>query len=205
MLHHMIADNGYIIIYTDFQHVDSVSENYIRFKVAYVKADGSSLVGAIPWNSSRNTIIVYRFGFIKTSTALYSVTQEESDFTLIGSSYNLRGQTNFTNYAFRLIFDHASVTDLYGPATSEKYGHVKIPLLADSNINNDNGSISIPEATTVAKGVITLATEDEAILMESKTKAVTPDSLRHIILNLKDIEVQVVDPGITLGTALILS
>ena len=195
-------DNGYIIIYTDFQHLDSTAENNIKFKVAYVKADGSELVGTYPWNSSRNRIILYRFSFSKSSTTTY-LTQEESDFTLIGSIYNLKGNTNFTNYAFRLVYNHASNTGLYGLASSEKYGHVKIPI--DSNINVDTGAISVSDASTTMKGVIKLATEDEAILMESKDKVLTPDSIKHIILNLKDIEIQVVDPGITLGTALILS
>jgi len=194
-------DNGYIIIYTDFQHLDSTAENNIKFKVAYVKADGSELVGTYPWNSSRNRIILYRFSFSKSSTTY--LTQEESDFTLIGSTYNLKGNTNFTNYAFRLVYDHSSKSGLYGLASSEKYGHVKI--LTDSNINVDTGAISVSDASTTTKGVIKLATEDEAILMESKEKVLTPDSIKHIILNLKDIEIQVVDPGITLGTALILS
>jgi len=194
--------NGYIIIYTDFQHLDSTAENNIKFRVAYVKADGSELVGTTPWNSSRNRIILYRFNFSKSSSTTY-LNEEESDFTLIGSNYNLRGNTNFTNYAFRLVYDHSSTSGLYGLASSEKYGHVKIPI--DSNINVDKGAISVSDASITTKGVIKVATEDEVILMESKVKALTPDSIKHIILNLKDIEIQVVDPGITLGTALILS
>ena len=195
-------DDGYIIIYTDFQHLDSTAENNITFKAAYVKADGSELVGTHPWNSSRNRIILYRFSFSKSSSTTY-LNEEESNFTLIGSNYNLRGNTNFTNYAFRLVYDHSSTSDLYGLATSEKYGHVRIPI--DSNINVDTGDISVSEASSTTKGVVKLATEDEAILMESKDRVLTPDSIKHIILNLKDIDVQVVDPGITLGTALILS
>jgi hypothetical protein len=196
-------DNGYIIIYTDFHHLDSSGENYLTFKIAYVLADGTELVAVNPWNSSRNRIILNRFSFMATEELAYSVTEETSDFTLIGSIYNLKGITNFTNYAFRLIYDHSSETDLYGVATNTKYGHVKVPL--DSGIDIDNGIISIPDASTVVKGLTTFATEDEAILMESKTCSLTPDSVKHIILNLKDIEIQVVDPGITLGTALILS
>ena len=197
-------DEGYLIIYTDFHHLDSSAENYLTFKVAYVKADGTELTGTNPWNSTRNRIILNRFSFVKSYSSS-SLTEETSDFTILGSSYNLRGNTNFTNYAFRLIFDHASETDLYGVATTEKYGHVKMPSSVDSNINNDNGTLSIPEASTITKGVIKLATEEDAILMESTTKVLTPDSIKHIILNLKDIEIQIVDPGITLGTALILS
>jgi hypothetical protein len=196
-------DNGYIIIYTDFHHLDSSGENYLTFKVSYVLADGTELVAANPWNSSRNRIILNRFSFVTTTNVINSVTEVFSNFTLIGSTYNLRGNTNFTNYAFRLIYDHSSETDLYGVATNTKYGHVKVPL--NSGIDIDNGVISIAEASTVVKGLTTFATEDEAILMESTTKALTPDSIKHIILNLKDIEIQVVDPGITLGTALILS
>ena len=138
-------DDGYIIIYTDFQHLDSTAENNITFKAAYVKADGSELVGTHPWNSSRNRIILYRFSFSKSSSTTY-LNEEESDFTLIGSTYNLRGNTNFTNYAFRLVYDHSSTSALYGLATSEKYGHVRIPI--DSNINVDTGDISVLEASS---------------------------------------------------------
>jgi hypothetical protein len=195
-------DNGYLIIYTDFHHLDSSAENYLTFKVAYVKADGTELIGTSPWNSTRNRIILNRFSFVKSYTTAL-LTEELSNFTIIGSSYGVRGNTNFTNYAFRLVFDHSSETNLYGVATDEKYGHVKVQT--DSNIDIDNGNISISEASTITNGVVKLASEDEAILMESKTKVLTPDSIKHIILNLKDIEIQVVDPGITLGTALILS
>jgi len=196
-------NNGYLIIYTDFHTLETVAENYLTLKVAYAKADGSGVLGSTPWNSTRNRIILYRFSFIKSSSALLSVTEENADFELVSHTYNLRGNTNFTNYAFRLVYDHASETDHYGLATDTKYGHVKVPL--NSNILLDNGAISVPEATTVVKGVTKLATEDEALLMEATDKALTPSSIKHIILNLKDIEIQVVDPGITLGTALILS
>jgi hypothetical protein len=172
--------------------------------VAYVLADGTALVGASePWNSTRNRILVNRFSFSKTNSAVYSILEENNNFEILGKFYNLRGLTNFTNYAFRLVFDHSSDTDLYGLATSEKYGHVRIP--STSNISVSNGDISVPDASEITKGVVKLATKDEALLMESKIKALTPDSIKHIILNLKDIEIQVVDPGITLGTALIIS
>jgi hypothetical protein len=193
---------GYLIIYTDFQHLDSPNENFLSIKVSYAMADGSSLVGST-WNSSRNRIILYRFSFAKITNTLASVIQEESNFTLIGHEYTLKGHDGFTNYAFRIINDHSSLTTNYGVATEEKYGHVKVPLT--SNLVVQDGAISVPNATSVTKGVMELATEDEAILMESTTKALTPDSIKHIILNLKDIDIQVVDPGITLGTALILS
>jgi hypothetical protein len=196
------SDNGYLIIYTDFHHLDSSAENYLTFKVAYVKADGTELVGVNPWNSTRNRIILNRFSFVK-STLSCSLTEELSNFNILSSTYSSRGTANFTNYAFRLVFDHSSETDLYGVATDEKYGHVKVQT--DSNIDIDNGDISISEASTIKHGVIKLASEEDAILMESTTKVLTPESIKHIILNLKDIELQVVDPGITLGTALILS
>jgi hypothetical protein len=197
------STEGYLIIYTEFQHMDSINENPIKLKLSYVKADGTALVGTNSWNSSINRIILYRFSFVKTTNALVSVTQEESNFTLIGKEYNLKGHEDFTNYAFRIINDHASLTTNYGLATEEKYGHVKVP--STSNLVVQTGSVSVPESTTVTNGVVKLATEDEAILMESKTKVLTPDTLKHIILNLKDIDIQVVDPGVTLGTALILS
>jgi hypothetical protein len=133
---------------------------------------------------------------------LVSLKLEESDFEIIGKFYSLMGLSNFTNYSFRL-YEHASEDPIYGLASETKFGHVRVP--EDSNISIIDGEISVAEASLTSKGLVQLATEDEAILMVSKTKVLTPDSIKNIILNLKDIEIQVVDPGITLGTALILS
>mgnify|MGYP000861589302 FL=1 len=193
-------NNGYLIIYTDYQYLNLVQENNLKLKLSYISADGDSIEPSTDiWDPNKNRILLYRFSFIKLPQA--TLTQITTPtFTIFNREYFLNGENNFTNYQSKLL-DHAVDGPTYGYATTTKAGHVRI----GENINIDNGTISILNASTTTAGVLRFATEEEALALVSQEVALTPDSIRHLILNIKDIEVQVTDPGVTLGTALILS
>ena len=192
--------NGYIIIYTDYQYLDSVLENNLQLKISYITADGDHIEPSEDiWDPNKNRILLYRFRFSKLPQAIVSEVLEP-EFTIFNKTYYLFGESNFTNFSIKLN-DHAIDASTYGYATENKAGHVRV----GPNLQVTEGTIYAPLATTNMPGVVELADEDEALLLTSKSKVITPDALRHLILNLKNIEVQVEDPGITLGTALILS
>jgi hypothetical protein len=193
-------NNGYIIIYTDYQYLETTLENNLQLKISYITSDGDHIEPSEDiWDPNKNRILLYRYRFSKLPSASVMVVEEPS-FNIFNRTYYLQGQSNFTNFSTRIL-DHASNSSTYGYASSTNAGHVRV----GQNLNISEGTLSVPTASTVLAGAVQLADEDEAILLTSKTKALTPDSLRHVILNLKDIDVQVTDPGITLGTAMILS
>jgi len=192
--------SGYIIVYTSYQYQNSTLENNLQLKMSYITTNGTNIQPSTDiWDPNYNRILLYRFSFTKLPQATLTLI-EEPNFTIYNTPYYLKGQTNFTNFSTQIL-DHASNSSTYGYATTNNAGHIRI----GSNLSISNGTLSVQEASQSSAGAVKLATTEEAILMESSSLALTPASLRQMILNLKDIEIQVTDPGITLGTALILA
>jgi hypothetical protein len=192
--------NGYIIVYTDYQFLNSTVTNDLNFKIAYITASGDSIYPtATIWDPNRNRIVLYRFSFVKLPEA--TLTQIlEPNFEIFNNNYYLFGETNFTNFSLRLL-DHAVNASTYGYASTINAGHMRV----GSNLSVTDGTVSVQAASQISSGVTRFSTPEETILMESTDTALAPASIKDLILNLKDIEIQVTDPGITLGTALILS
>jgi len=190
-------NNGYIIVYTEYQYLNIISENPLSLKIAYISADGTSI--STSWDPNKNRILLYRFSFTKLPEAALS-SPLDAAFEIFNVSYTPFGLPNFTNFTAQIL-DHSSDSPTYGYASETKAGHVRI----GENISISNGTISIQNASTTNSGVIRTASQSEAFALESSSVAITPSNLRDLIINLKDIEFTVVDPGITLGTALILS
>lgn len=191
-------NNGYLIIYTDYQYINSVNENNLKFKLNYITADGNNIINDT-WDPNRYRIILYRFSFRKLPTA--RITQiYEPEFEIFNKIYYLQGINNYTNFSER-IEDHAVDGSTYGYSTTTKAGHVRV----GEHLTIDEGTLSVVEASETEAGVTRFANETEALLLESSNLALTPKSLRNMILNLKNIEIQITDPGVSLGTALILS
>jgi hypothetical protein len=190
--------NGYLIVYTDYVYLESSQQNNLTLKLSYITTDGENIYPTSIFDPNRNRILLHRFTFTKLPQL--SVTQIlDPIFTIFNKDYYLLGETNFTNFSIKLL-DHAINSSQYGYATDTKAGHIRV----GSNLNITDGTLSVKDATTLEAGVLRKATELEALLLESDDTALTPKSLRNMILNLKNIEIQVVDPGITLGTAMIL-
>lgn len=190
--------DGYLIIYTDYVYLESLSENNLTLKLSYITTDGENIYPQSIFDPNRNRILLHRFTFTKLPQL--SVTQIfEPNFTIFNKDYYLSGETNFTNFSVKIL-DHAINSSQYGYASDTNAGHIRV----GSNLNITDGTLSVKDATTLEAGVLRKATEEEALLLESDNTALTPKSLRNMILNLKNIEIQVVDPGITLGTAMIL-
>lgn len=191
-------NNGYLIIYTDYQYINSTSENNLKFKLSYITADGNNIINDT-WDPNRYRILLYRFSFRKLPTI--KITQIfEPEFEIFNKIYYLQGINNYTNFSER-IEDHAIDGSTYGYATRTKAGHVRV----GDHLLVDEGTLSVEESSETNTGVVRLANETEALLLESDVLAITPKSLRNLILNLKNIEIQITDPGVSLGTALILS
>jgi len=192
-------NNGYIIIYTEYQYLNIVQENNLNLKIAYITTDGEHINSDTQvWNPNTNRILLYRFSFRKTPT-LSATNLTDTNFNIFNKLYYNFGTNNFTNFAERLT-DHAVNGPDYGYATTDLAGHIRV----GDNLTLSDGTLSVPPASLSSPGVIKLSSETEALLLESEDTAITPKSLRNLILNLKNIEIQVVDPGITLGTAMIL-
>lgn len=190
--------NGYLILYTDYVYLESLQINNLSLKLSYITTDGENIYPQSIFDPNRNRILLHRFTF--TKLPILSVTQVfDPNFTIFNKDYYLLGETNFTNFSVKIL-DHAIDSSQYGYATDTKAGHIRI----GSNLNITDGTLSVKTASTSEAGVLRKATELEALLLESDDTAITPKSLRNMILNLKNIEIQVVDPGITLGTAMIL-
>lgn len=193
-------NNGYLILYTEYQYLNTVQENNLEFKIAYITTDGEHISSDTQsWNPNTNRILLHRFSFRKSP--VLTVTQiTEPQFSIFNKIYYLQGINNYTNFSER-VTDHAIDGSTYGYATDTKAGHVR----AGTNLTITDGTLSVPEASVSSSGVTRFANESEALLLEADNLALSPASLRNMILNLKNIEIQIVDPGITLGTAMILS
>jgi hypothetical protein len=189
-------DNGYVIIYTDYQYLVHSIENPFVVRMAYISSDGESFEpSSPPWNPNKYRILLYRF-----SVSGGEIQIEEEAFRIFNKLYTPFGVTNFTNFSAK-IYDHAVNSGLYGYATDTKAGHVRI----GSNLSILDGTVSIPTASEVTPGVMRSATKEEALALESRYLVMTPYTTRELIMNLKDIDIRITDPGITLGTALLLS
>ena len=191
---------GYLIIYTTYQYLNTLDPNPITFNLQYITTDGEHIASdSQTWDPNTNRILLHMFSFIKVPN-LQLTQLNDTNFTIFNQSYSLLGQQNFTNYEDKLQY-HAVNGPTYGYATDELAGHVRI----GDNINISNGTISIPPASKSTAGVIRFATDADALLLEDDTLALSPSNLKNLILNLKNIQIQITDPGITLGTAMILS
>lgn len=191
-------NNGYIIIYTNYQYLNTITENSLSFEIAYISSTGNN-ISTSSWDPNKNRILLYRFSFIKLPVPALQ-TQFDSAFEIFSTQYTPMGTPNFTNYSAQVL-DHASDSPTYGYASSIKAGHVRI----GDNISINNGTISVANASQTDAGIVRFATPAEAYSLTSSTIAISPATLKDLIVNLKDIVLTVVDPGVTLGTALILS
>lgn len=193
-------NNGYLIIYTDFQYLNTLDPNDLKLHLQYITSDGEHIASETGvWNPNINRILLGLFSFKKVPTLTVSQLSDIS-FTIFNKSYSYLGQTNFTNYSDKLS-NHAVNGSVYGYATTELAGHVRV----GDNINITEGTISVPLASESTKGVVSFATDEDALLLQDDKLALSPKNLKNLILNLKNIQIQVTDPGITLGTAMILS
>ena len=191
-------NNGYLIVYTEYQYLESLQINNLSLKLSYITVDGDNIYPMSIWNPDKNRILLYRFTFTKLPSLV--VTQIlEPNFVIFNQNYYLFGETNFTNFSVKIL-DHSEDSSKYGYATTTKAGHIRV----GSNLNIIDGTLSVKNATVSEAGILRKATELEALLLESDDTVLTPRSLKNIILNLKNIEIQVIDPGVTLGTTMIL-
>lgn len=191
-------NNGYLIIHTQYQYLNSNEENHLKIKISYISHNGQSIVpSSHVWDPNRNRILLYRFQFEKLPILKLITPSIDGVFNIFGTDYHPFGFPNFTNFSNQLYY-HASDSPRYGYATRTLAGHVRI----GSNLSINEGTVNIANASIHQAGAVRLSSLEETIAMDSRETAISPYNLRELILNLKDIKIEVVDPGITLGTAL---
>jgi|SaaInlV_200m_DNA_2_1039689.scaffolds.fasta_scaffold01003_3 hypothetical protein len=85
---------GYLLIYTDYQYVESISYNVFSLKIAHTDQSGSIVTtdsSSISWIPARNRIYLTLFQFVKGSTNTAQEKIYTNDFYLLGSKYEKRG------------------------------------------------------------------------------------------------------------------
>lgn len=88
---------GYLILYTDYQYIESISPtNTIKLKFSYITNDGLLLVPIEdPWNYYKNRVYIGLFKFNKYPSLTVKEIKVPNYFYIDGRLYWRRGQANF--------------------------------------------------------------------------------------------------------------
>lgn len=86
---------GRLVVYTNYQYLDSVSAVQLRFKMSFVTHTGKIYPLSDPWDLNRNKIYLFLFRFTKNPVTITSITNPNF-YYIEGSKYTYRGKLNFS-------------------------------------------------------------------------------------------------------------
>jgi len=123
---------GKLVLYTNYQFLESVEENKIRFKMSYITNDGL-LQAPIndPWDWHRNRIYLELYSFINSTTVSIKNISRPNFFYIAGRKYYRRGKANWIPKE-----DTTSTVDpVYFPLAHNQISYKIFSQLYDSNLN----------------------------------------------------------------------
>lgn len=86
---------GKLIVYTNYQYLDTVSAAQLRFKMSFVTHTGEIYPTSDPWDQNRNKIYLFLFRFTKNPVTITNVSSPNF-YYIEGSKHVYRGQLNFS-------------------------------------------------------------------------------------------------------------